>query len=140
MKNHINLFPRNVSHYSRFKSEREYLSGDLNFSRMFAAFKEKYSDSGVSYKFYRKVFRKDFPKLSFRRPRSDTCKRCDYLNIQSKDNDPIQSAKAKKALELHHAQAESAFSALKNDTISSTLPRSQQCTVVMDLEKRFLFA
>lgn len=104
---------------------------------MFAAFKEKYPDSGVSYKFYRKAFRKDFPKLSFRRPRSDTCKRCDYLNIQSKDNDPMQSAKAKKALELHHAKAESAFSALKNDTISSTLPRSQHCTVVMDLEKVF---
>lgn len=137
VKNHINSFPRDVSHYTRNKSEREYLSQDLNMNRMFSAFKEKYRDSQVKYKFYRKVFLKDFPKLSFKKPRSDTCKRCDFLNIQSKTHDAVESNKAKQQLELHHRKAESALTELKNDSISSTLPGSQNCTVVMDLEKVF---
>ncbi|KAG8265899.1 hypothetical protein J6590_083713 [Homalodisca vitripennis] len=33
-----------VSHYTRNKSEREYLSQDLNMNRIFSAFKEKYPD------------------------------------------------------------------------------------------------
>ncbi|KAG8302101.1 hypothetical protein J6590_037480 [Homalodisca vitripennis] len=82
------------------------LSQDFNMNRMFSAFKEKYPDSQVKYKFYRKVFLKDFPKLSFKKPRSDTCKRCDFLNIQFKTHDAVESNKAKQQLELHHRKAE----------------------------------
>ncbi|XP_050523772.1 uncharacterized protein LOC126895671 [Daktulosphaira vitifoliae] len=32
---HINSFPRNASHYGRYKSKKEYLSPDLNYSRLF---------------------------------------------------------------------------------------------------------
>ena len=83
VKEHINSFPRDVGHYNRHRSEKEYLSGYLNVNRLFKAFKEKYPNSKISSKFYRSVFLKDFPNLSFSRPR-DTCKTCDRLNIASK--------------------------------------------------------
>lgn len=137
VKDHINSFPRDIGHYTRMKSEREYLSQDLNMNRLFNAFLEKYPNSKVSYKFYRKVFLKDFPKLSFRKPRSDTCKTCDYLKAQSKISDQIVSRKAKQQLEMHHRKAENTLSCLKNDTAASTLPTSKICNIVMDLEKVF---
>ena len=38
-KNHVNSFPRDDSHYSRAKSEKEYLSPVLNINRMYLAYK-----------------------------------------------------------------------------------------------------
>lgn len=137
VKSHINSFPRDVGHYSRAKSEKEYLSSDLNMSRLFTSFKEKHPNSNVSQKFYRKVFLKDFPNLSFRRPRVDTCKKCDYLHLQSKLRDCVLANKAKKELELHHRKSEKALSTLKQDTIDSTMPNSNVCSLVIDLQKVF---
>ena len=137
VKEHIDSFPRDVGHYNRHRSEKEYLSGDLNVNRLFKAFKEKYPNSKISSKFYRSVFLKDFPNLSFRRPR-DTCKTCDRLNIASKSlfNRTTQQ-KATLELELHHRQVDSVFAAIKNDFITSSLPGSEICTVTMDLQKVF---
>lgn len=46
---HINSFPMYVSHHSREKSKKEYLSPDLNYSRLYSAFK-KHPDNSVTYK------------------------------------------------------------------------------------------
>jgi len=45
---HVNSFPRDVSHYGRFKSKKEYLSPYLNYSRLFFGFKEKYPNTNIS--------------------------------------------------------------------------------------------
>lgn len=137
VKAHINALPREEGHYSRSKSEKEYLSSDLNMSRLFASFKEKYPDSIVSQQFYRKVFLKDFPKLTFKRPRVDTCKTCDNLYMQTKIRDSVLANKAKNQLELHHRKSEKALSTLKQDTKDSTMPDSNTCSVVIDLQKVF---
>lgn len=137
VKAHIDSFPREEGHYCRSKSEKEYLSSDLNMSRLFASFKDKHPNSIVSQKFYRKVFLKDCPKLSFRRPRVDTCKKCDYLHMETKVRDIILANKAKKLLELHHRKSENALNALKKDTIDSTMPNSSVCSLVIDLQKVF---
>ena len=86
VKNHINSFPRDESYYSHAKSEKEYLSLDLNINRMYLAYKIKEPDTTVSNKFYRSVFLKDFPKLSFKRSRVDTCKTCDVFDLKRKNN------------------------------------------------------
>ena len=134
VKNHINMIPREVGHYSRAKSQKEYLSPDLNIHRLFKAFTQIHSDSLVTYKFYRSVFIKDFPNLCFHRPRVDTCSTCDKLDCQIKANiESSQSAKIQ--LELHHRKAERAREVLKQDTIESQDPESSKCCISMDLQQ-----
>lgn len=72
------------SYYSRLKLSKEYLSPDLNIHRMFKAFKEKYTNVNICERYYRRVFKKDFPKLSFKTPRTDTCRICDKMKLQIK--------------------------------------------------------
>lgn len=134
VKAHINMIPREVGHYSRSKSEKEYISPDLNIHRLFKAFQLLHPDSAVTYKFYRSVFIKDFSKLSFRRPRVDTCSTCDKLDCQVKANiGSSQSAKIQ--LELHHRKAERARKELKKDTVESQDPESTKCCLSMDLQQ-----
>ncbi|KAK5648470.1 hypothetical protein RI129_003362 [Pyrocoelia pectoralis] len=134
VKDHINMIPREVGHYSRVKSEKEYLSPDLNIHRLFKAFTEIHSDSLVTYKFYRSVFTKDFPNLCFHRPRVDTCSTCDRLHCEVKANiESSQSAKVQ--LDIHHRKAERAREILKQDTIESQDPESTKCCLSMDLQQ-----
>ncbi|KAG5893077.1 hypothetical protein JTB14_021578 [Gonioctena quinquepunctata] len=100
IRTHINLIPRDVGHYTRTKSDKEYLSPDLNVNRLFRAFQKRNPGTAVTYKFYRSVFKKDFPKLSFRRPRMDTCHTCDRLDCEVRANIGT-SAAAKAELALH---------------------------------------
>lgn len=137
IRDHINSFPKEESHYGRKQNEKEYLSPDLNVSRLFTAFKIKYPESKVEQKFYRKVFLKDFPFLSFKKPRVDTCKTCDLLNMKSKSGLNQDSREAKLKLELHQKKASKAFETMKNDAISSTRPGSTTVNIVMDLQKVF---
>ncbi|KAG5891648.1 hypothetical protein JTB14_001818 [Gonioctena quinquepunctata] len=124
IRTHINLIPRDVGHYTRTKSDKEYLSPDLNVNRLFRAFQKRNPGTAVTYKFYRSVFKKDFPKLSFRRPRMDTCHTCDRLDCEVRANIGT-SAAAKAELELHQRRAERARDLLKKDTCDSVLPGSQ---------------
>lgn len=134
VKTHINKIPREVGHYSRAKSEKEYISPDLNIHRLFKAFLQMHPDSTITYKFYRSVFIKDFPNLCFHRPRVDTCSTCDKLDCQIKAN--IDSSRmAKTQLEIHHRKAERAREMLKHDTIESQDPESTKCCLSMDLQQ-----
>lgn len=45
---HIQSFPRDVGHYGRKDSGKEYLSSDLNISRLYQAFKNQYPGSPVT--------------------------------------------------------------------------------------------
>jgi len=130
---HVNSFPRDESHYGRRKSNKEYLSQDLNINRLYLAYKEKYSDSNVTYKFYYKTFKTKFPHVSFHRPRTDTCSKCDLLSaeILAKPGDRT----TKTALQLHHRKSEKAREVMKQDTISSQLPTSNESMCSIDLEQ-----
>lgn len=97
---HVNSFPRDESHYERRKSNKVYLSQDLNINRLYRAFKEKYSDSNITYKFYYKTFKKKFPQVSFHRPRTDTCSKCDLLSAEILAKPSNRTVKI--ALQLHH--------------------------------------
>lgn len=79
---HVNGFPTDVSHYGRSKSEKEYLSPDLNYSRLLFAFKKKYQNTNISYAYYKKVFKREFFHLLLHWPRLDTFRTCDMLNLK----------------------------------------------------------
>nr|CAI5856473.1 unnamed protein product [Callosobruchus analis] len=130
----VNSLPRDVGHYTRAKSDKEYLSPDLNLHRLFKAFIKLYPESVVTYKFYCAVFKDDFPKLSFRRPRMDTCHTCDRLDCEIRANNELSKA-AKTKLAIHHAKAERTRDILKENTITSQQPGSDLCCLSKDLEQ-----
>ena len=131
-KAHIDSFPREESHYGRRKSSKEYFSPDLNISRMYASFKEKHVDSLVTYKYYSTIFKKYFGKVSFGKPRTDTCELCDKLSMQVKIT---SDESAKSALQTHHANTERAQDLMKRDFTDSQMPLSETCTVSLDLQQ-----
>ena len=45
VRDHILSVPRDISHYTRTKPQREYLSSELNITRLYVAFTEKHPSS-----------------------------------------------------------------------------------------------
>lgn len=132
VKNHINSFPREVSHYTRARSNKEYLSPVLNINRLHCHFKKMFPQTRVTYMFYRSIFLKEFPHLAFQRPRKDTCKTCDLLNIEAKGGSS-DSRNSKMKLELHHRKAQQAQNLTKTDISASQLSDSKTCCIAIDL-------
>lgn len=105
-----------VFHYSRSKNpQKMFLSPDLNVSRMYRSFLEKYCHGDmkppVSRQWYNEIFLAQF-NLSFARRRIDACSTCDRLTMQMKTGDKEASVMR----EFHHRQAEAASNAMSADT------------------------
>lgn len=135
VRDHINSFPRELIHYCRNQNtnNKEYVSPDLNIHKLYRAFKLKYLNINVSRRYYYRVFVTDFPNLSSKLPRMDTCKTCDLLSLKAKDN----NEKGRKVeFELHDLKTENSFAGVK-DFQNSTMPGSDTCTLTMDLQKVF---
>nr|CAI5833841.1 unnamed protein product [Callosobruchus analis] len=106
---HINSFPKYVSHYSRkdnVKHKYRYLSLNLSVAKMHTLYLQKYepeqyallqdnkpANPKVKYDFYRKYFVENF-KLSFGTPQSVTCSKCDTLMNKIKSDDNEEERKA----------------------------------------------
>ncbi|KAL4126288.1 hypothetical protein QTP88_010510 [Uroleucon formosanum] len=131
---HVMQFPREESHYSRPKNSKEFLSPDLNISRLYNAYKLQYPDSNISIQFYRRTFRKYFPDLSFRRPRTDTCMTCDrfQMKVKEKTTPDLNVIKEK---ELHLRKAEKAKKIMFNNMKDAQEPDSNMLVLSLDLEK-----
>lgn len=135
IKDHVLSFPREESHYSRHKSSKEYLSPDLNIHRMYLGFKEIYPNSRVDGKFYRRVFKREFPKLSFKRPRTDTCRTCDKLMAQIKSSVGAARFPLIAKQELHQRKAEKAVKLLSSSILESQYPLSSRTTIAIDMQQ-----
>lgn len=81
IKSHIQLFPSVESHYIRKVSKRQYLSENLNISKMFRLYKtwfpnQNYSaDQMASKRQYETIFNTKF-NYSFFKPKKDLCATC----------------------------------------------------------------
>lgn len=101
IKNHINSFPRYVSHYKRETIIAEYLNPELNLAKMYKLFKEvwnkKYPGAvPPSISSYGKAFHK--MGLKIKPLKTDTCKNCDKFAHQiavAKDTAELEIAKKK---------------------------------------------
>lgn len=131
---HIMQFPREESHYSRNKNSKEYLSPDLNISRLYYAFLEQNTGIKISLQFYRRTFRKYFPDLAFHRPRTDTCMQCDKLKMKAKEK-MTSDFKVIKESEMHLRKAEAARKLMLKNMRDAQEPDSDTLVASMDLEK-----
>lgn len=74
---YVKSFPKNESYHERKKSQKEYLSRDLNISRFFRSLKDKFSCFPVTYRFFFETFKQKCPNVLFHKSRMDTCSKCD---------------------------------------------------------------
>nr|CAI5855655.1 unnamed protein product [Callosobruchus analis] len=93
-----------------------FLSPDLNIHRLYKSFLQKNKTSTVSYKFYRGVFKKDFPNLSFHRPRVDTCHTCDRLSCESNQNNSA-GIEASIQLDIYHRKVQKSMEYMKKKSL-----------------------
>lgn len=136
IRRHIESFPYEENHYSRKKSEKKFLSPDLNMNRLYIAFKKKHPQTIATYRFFCEVFKTDFAHLRFGRPRSDTCSCCDLLqNKLRNSNNQTDKTQFRQKLELHQASAESAREKMQEDGTESQQPNSAFSVISIDLEQ-----
>lgn len=84
---HINSIQPVESHYTRSRSDKLYLDGDLNFHRLFDLYKEwfdeqVYSSIAKTERQYRDIVNEHF-KLSFYIPKKDQCDKCHIYKNKS---------------------------------------------------------
>lgn len=112
---HISSFPNQESHYSRAKTSKKYLSAELNLTKMYNLFQDKYPEKSVSKRTYTDIFYSDF-KLSFGLPRSDTCDTCDkFFNKMCSASSSEETDIIVKESAIHHMKAEAAYESLRQD-------------------------
>lgn len=134
---HIKSIPKYTSHYSRHKNpDKVYIDHDSSISALYNDYYLSWcQDKGlnpVKESYYRKVFCNDF-NIGFKLPKTDTCKTCDFLNIQIK-NAEVTSESAdnfKTQLELHHRKAEALQKSLKDEIKNA---KQTQDTLVMSFD------
>lgn len=133
VKSFINNFARYKSHYSRNKNpNREYLSPDLNISKLFAMYQQSEEpDVKVSKSVFSKIFNEDF-NLHFRYPLTDTCKKCDSYNIKIKSTTSEEKLALEREKELHLRMAEAARNGMKEDAVKD---KNTTTVIAFDLMK-----
>ena len=73
---HIKSFKGRKSHNGLHDSTRLYLPEELNISKMYQSYCERYPNAKCSFEKYRKIFNTKF-NIGFGCPRKDTCSTCD---------------------------------------------------------------
>lgn len=135
---HINMFPAYESHYSRNRTQKKYLSGDLSISKCHRLYLTHCEENNIIQRvneaMYRKIFVENF-NLSFRKPKNDTCDKCDKFNliIQASTNEEKKAA-ASSQYEMHLKLAEASYQEKKKDKENS-ICNEKYAFVCFDLEK-----
>lgn len=135
IRNHILSFPANESHYNVAKSEKMYLSSDLNLSIMYRLYKIECEGKfePVSYNTYRLIFKP--MKMSFRKPRVDTCGECDKFFLQAKLSDGDQKDQVLAEHEKHRKRGDLIY-AEKNADMQLARTEVDICCAAFDLQKQ----
>ena len=126
---HIKSFPAIESHYGRGSTSKKYLSSHLSVVKMHEMYMEAFEPEeyskleagevptpAVSYEFYRKYFNTHF-NLSFGVPKTDTCSKCDELNVQINDATiPTEKQKFQEEKREHLHLAQEFYAEMRTST------------------------
>ena len=137
VKEHINSFPKYQSHYARAENhpDTRYLPQGLNRAIMYSMYTEVCKAENripVCLSLYKKVL--NDMKLKFKRPKKDTCNKCDQYKAQIDDLEKHKGTEGeldaiKQERDAHHAAANLARSKLQEDIIKCKEEPAQQSTL-----------
>lgn len=142
---HINSFPKYVSHYSRRHTKQLYLQCNLSMAELYRLYTNKFSQP-VSLSTYREIFQK--LDIKFKKPHIDVCNKCETLRIDIKNaltEDEIAMNILKQ--QNHHDEADMAYESKKHDKELSSKDKSikmytfdlQQCLPTPHLNAAMFF-
>lgn len=136
IKEHINRFPRYVSHYTRVRHPtQKFLCSRLNTKKLYELYKDfcvERNAEPVTESFYRYIFTHHF-NIRFKKPHSDTCATCDRLdNLIRNGHGNINTLTFEK--ELHIRRAEAARQA-KIDAVERFKVDETTVVICFDLQK-----
>ncbi|KAF9420130.1 hypothetical protein HW555_003543 [Spodoptera exigua] len=137
IRDHINSFPKFVSHYGKRRSARKYLRPDLSMNKMYELFKVKCELEGkpiLKKSVYVKVFTTEF-NLHFYIPKADTCKTCDMLEISIKADEDIETCQAKRAQKDQHIKLAGDVRNILNDCKGKVKTDESLLVATFDLER-----
>ncbi|XP_072391070.1 uncharacterized protein [Diabrotica undecimpunctata] len=121
---HILSFPSYESHYSRAQTNKKFLPSHLTLEAMYSLYKESYQNP-VSYPYYRSEFHK--LNLSFKKPQTDTCHKCDKFVMLLKCSDGTEKESAEIEKENHMISAEQAYQNKKQDKLLAQKTKEMKC-------------
>lgn len=110
---HIESFPKYISHYTRNQTDAKFLNSELNLCKMFELYKCDH-ENPVSKSFYKKTFYQQF-NLRFKVPKKDTCYKCDVYMVKIKNSSGKERIKLEEWHNEHLQQAESLRKQMNED-------------------------
>lgn len=132
---HIASFPKYVSHYTRGKSESKYLNADLTLAKLYQLYKEE-ANNPVNQSYYNNIFYTDF-NLRFKKPKKDTCHKCDLFNIKIKSSSGAEREMYEECHRIHLECAESLRSQMRRDIAAAKLDKLLE-VLIFDMQKMLM--
>lgn len=133
---HIDSFPKYISHYCRKETSAKFLNPDLNIPKMYDLYKEQHTDNNtklVSLSTYKKIFYKYF-NLRFKLPQKDTCLVCDMYKSQTLGVNGDRADELKSEHKKHIEKATRLREAMKSD-LAEAKSNPEVETLTFDLQK-----
>lgn len=115
VKNFIAKLPAQESHYDRMKSKREYLSCELNITKLHKIYNDYVSEElRVKLSYFRHIFVTNF-NIGFRSPASDVCQLCTLLRNKIKTTNQQEKQHTMTELRVHKLRSNAFYKLLKQD-------------------------
>lgn len=115
--NFVKKFKPVESHYCRGKSNRQYLSSELNITKMWRMYTAsvELTTHHVKLSYFRNIFNTNF-NIGFGSPRTDMCSTCLQLKEKIKmSKNEVEKSDLQTELKVHNMRAKAFFSLLKED-------------------------
>jgi hypothetical protein len=132
VKDHINTFPRVMSHYCRERTKREYLETGLNQEKMYRMYCSWADQKGIaklaSLAMYKNIFNREY-NLGFFMPKKDQCEVCKRWKTALNQE---ERAKMVQEYSLHLSNKKAVCKYQKTDKAAAS---KTKCMAAFDLQK-----
>lgn len=106
IKQFFNDFPSYESHYTRRDTSKRYFSADLTITKLYELYTVKYGTI-ISLTKFSEIFKE--MDIKFKKPKVDTCNKCDIFNIKISLTDEAEKLNLKEQLKQHQTEADNAY-------------------------------
>lgn len=130
----LSSIPAYESHYSRRDCGKKFVAPHLTIASLYDEYKLSLGENSqpISYRKFTDVFHS--LKLKIKKPKVDTCSKCDKIAMQIKVATGEEVASHKKELKDHHEEAEYAYESKRRDKERANIDESI-ATVTFDMQQ-----